>query len=186
MDEEADNDEGDGAQREVDVEAPSPGNFVTARVSSADYRYTSVNKRCLHERAAQNWADNRGHSHGSSQHANVARPCLQRGRASQNDDGARIQARGAHACNGAAGDEGARVGCSRAYKTPQLEDGDGDQVHDPGGENGEQLAEQQLEGARGEEVGGGIPANVAEGMEVVSDPGDGGGDDGFVPLQPPE
>jgi hypothetical protein len=47
-------------------------------------------------------------------------------------------------------------------------------------EDSEQFAKQHLEGARGEEVGAGIPANIADGMEVVSDPRDSIGDDGLV------
>ena len=43
-----------------------------------------------------------------------------------------------------------------------------------------EFAEEELECAGGEKVGGTVPAHVVEGIELVSDAGDGGGDDHVV------
>ena len=57
-----------------------------------------------------------------------------------------------------------------------LEEQDGAEEHAFDGPECVDLAEEELEGAVGEQVGGAVPADVGYGLEVVCDLGDGGCD----------
>ena len=76
-------------------------------------------------------------------------------RLGQGDDeiGARKDAGGAQAGDGAPDDEGGAVGRDAADEGAELEDGDGDEVDRLDGEEGVQFAEDELEPGGGEEVG---------------------------------
>ena len=106
----------------------------------------------------------------------VQRPLPQRDRVHHHDDGAREDARGSQARDGASDDERIRVVGRAADSGPDFEDENGAQEDYFGGIEGVDFAEEELEGAIREEVGATVPADVGDGVEVVSDAGDGGCD----------
>jgi hypothetical protein len=110
---------------------------------------------------------------------------------------AREDPRAAHARDGPPDDQGDGVRRHPADETSQLEDGDGGEVDPFDGEVGVELAEEQLEGGRGQQVRRAIPADVwpatsaqarnetlggltRQAVELIGDVGDGGGDNGVV------
>jgi hypothetical protein len=87
-----------------------------------------------------------------------------------------------HACRSRAGDRSPdnkrrRIRRRAADQRADLEEQDRGHVDAFCGVEGVDLAEEEHEGAAGEEEGGAVPGDVGEGVEVVGDAGDGGCDD---------
>ncbi len=153
----------DGAERQVDVEAPAPR------------QVRAVGEGAAHERPGD-----RGYAVHATDEAHEDGARLERHSVADDEDGAREDARGAEAGDGAAEDERRRVGGDAADERAELEDEKGGHVGPLDGVEGVDLAVDELEAARGQQVDGHEPANVVEGVELVGDAGDGGRDDGVV------
>ena len=110
----------------------------------------------------------------------IDRPLRQRNDVHHNHDRPGEDARIAQAGERPPDDEGHRAGRRPAQRGPQLEEPDGDEEDPFGRVERVDATEEQLRGALGEQVRAAVPPRVAEGLEVVGDAGDGGGDDGAV------
>lgn len=160
-DEECENDAGDDTKRDVDDEAPPPG--------------CAVGKCTTDKRTAQ--AGNAKHARG---YAKQSRAPLHGRRMHQNKCASWEYACGTEARDGPAHDEGRRVRGGSAYDRAQLENSEGDEEDDFDRQGRVELAIGDLEGRRGEEIGGGVPAHILDCLELICDDGHCRGDDGLV------
>ena len=112
-----------------------------------------IRKRAAHQRSRHG----RDAVHAADE-AGVDGPLAQGHGVGDDEQSAREEARGAEAGDGAADDEGGRVGRDAADERAELEDEEGEQEDPLDAEEGVELAEEQLEGARREQVGRGVPA----------------------------
>lgn len=108
------------------------------------------------------------------------RPPSQRHRINNDNNRATINARTPQPRDRSSDNKYDRIGRRATYSRTDFEEDDGGDKDPFGGVVGIKLAEGELEGARGEHVGGAVPADVVEGVEIVGDAGDGGRDDGAV------
>ncbi|GAO17983.1 hypothetical protein UVI_02060080 [Ustilaginoidea virens] len=97
-----------------------------------------------------------------------------------NEESAGEDAGGAEAGYGAAEDQADRVGRRTAHQRADFEEQDGEEVDPFDRVKGVELAKDELHGARGEEVGGAVPAHVLDGVELVCYSGDRRRDDCVV------
>ena len=107
---------------------------------------------------------------------------MKRDKIHNDDDCPREDARGARPSHGAANDEGDGIGRGAADGGTDFEEADGAEKDPFGVVKGIDSAHDELEGAAGEHVGAGVPADVVEGVEFIGDCRDGGCDDGTVLL----
>ena len=156
-------DEGDsdGPKRQVDVEAPAPADVVG-------------------EGSAHEGPGNRGNAVHGAYHTHVYGPLTQRNTPLDNEESAGEDAGGAEAGYGAAEDQADRVGRRTAHQRADFEEQDGEEVDPFDRVKGVELAKDELHGARGEEVGGAVPAHVLDGVELVCYSGDRRRDDCVV------
>lgn len=159
--EQDDDGQSNAAEGQVDVEAPAPRNVGR-------------------EGAADEGAQDGGDAEDGAGHALVEGALVQRHGVHDDDDAAGEDAGRPDALDGAADDEGHGARGGAAQGGPDLEQHDGDGVDGADGIEAVQLAEQQLEGGRGEQVGGAVPADVGQRVEFVGDGGNGRGDDQAV------
>ena len=89
-------------------------------------------------------------------------------------------ARGARTSYCTTDDECDRAGSRPADGRANFEDADGAEEDPLGVIKGIDSAHDELEGAAGEHVGAGVPADVVEGVKFISDCGNSGCDDGTV------
>jgi hypothetical protein len=99
---------------------------------------------------------------------------------SDDGEGAREDASAANTCDHTSHDKNCGSGSRPAYGRTNLEDDDGDQVDPFDGVVRVQLAVEELEGARGEQICRAIPADVVDGAKVVTDAWDCCGNDGVI------
>ena len=102
---------------------------------------------------------------------------MQRYRIDDDDNDAGHDTSRADSGDCSADDEGHRSRGRAANGRSSFEQEDGSQEDCLDAEEGIELAEEQLEGAVGEEVGTAIPANVGNRVEIISNAGDRRGDD---------
>ncbi|GJC89739.1 hypothetical protein ColLi_12577 [Colletotrichum liriopes] len=159
--EEEDEDHGNAADGQVDVEAPSPG-------------------RLLREDAAEQRPCHGGDAPHAADKPESQRPLVEGHRVAEDDNGAGEQTGGPDAGDGAADNEGGRVRRQGADEGADLEDGDGDEVGVLDAEELVDCAVHGLQGGRGEEVRCAIPANVLDAAVLRRDGAEGRGDDGLV------
>ena len=93
------------------------------------------------------------------------------------DDGSREDAGGASTSNCAANDKGSGVGSSATYCRADLKQSDGVDEDPLGVIKGVDSTHDELKGAASEHVGAGVPSNVVERVEFISDCRDGGYND---------
>lgn len=153
----------DGSKRQVDIEAPPPGNLCR-------------------ERAAQQRSDNGSDTKDGPESALILGAAVQRDGVDHDDNGAREDARAADARDGTADYEGGAVGRGTAHGGADLEKDDGAEENALDGEEDVELAKEELEGAGCQEVGASVPAYVGDGVKVICDLGDCCGDDEAVLL----
>ncbi len=128
VEEEGDADDSDGANGQVDVEAPAPRDLVG-------------------EDAAQKRAGNRGDSEHGADEARVYGPLAQRHRVGNDDQRAREDARRAEPGDSAADNQRLRVRRRAADERTQLEESNCDKENPFDGEKGVELSEHQLKRA---------------------------------------
>jgi hypothetical protein len=156
-------DGGEAPDRQVDVEAPPPGD-VRGEGPAEDGP--------AHRRKRIHRAKN-PHDH---------RPSCRRHRERHNTRAPHREARAAEPRDGAPDDERGGAGRDAAEQAAEFEDEEGDEEGGLEGEEAVDLARGGLARAHGHEVGGGVPGDVVEAVEVVGDFGDGGADDGLCLL----
>ena len=145
LEEEHDDAAGDGAERQVDVEAPAPGDVVG-------------------EGAAHEGAGHAGDAVHGADEARVDGPLPQRHRVGDDEQRAREQPRAAQPRDGPPHDQRRRVGRHAADQAAHLEDEEREQEGPLDAEEGVELAEEQLEGARREQIGRAVPAAAMRGQ----------------------
>lgn len=141
--------------------APSPGRVISEHATK---RRSKANSDTKHTQ------------HNTQEHG----PLSQLNRQPNNSKRALIQPRGTHTGDSAASDEDGRIGCSGAKHRANLEDQNRSEIDLLCAEVAKQSAEGGLERSDGEEIGGAVPLDVVEGLEVCGDAGDGDGDYGCI------
>lgn len=132
------------------------------------------------ERSTQNRSNDAGNAISATNKVSVNSPFLKRHRISADNLCPGENASRAESSNGYPDNKRHRIRCGAANEGTKLEQGEGGEKTPLHVEVGVEFAEEELECAGGEEVGGIVPAHVVEGLELVSDAGDGGSDDCVV------
>ena len=132
------------------------------------------------ERSTQKRSNDARNAISATNKARVNSPFLKRYRISADNLCPRENASRAESSNGSPDDKRHRTRCGAANQGPKLEQGEGGEKNPLDVEVGIEFAEEELECAGGEEVGGTVPAHVVEGLEFVSDAGNGGSNDCVV------
>jgi len=132
------------------------------------------------ESTAEQGARDRGDPPHAANGAKGHGPLGERQGVAEDDDGAGEEAGGTDAGDGAADDEGVGVGSQGADQAADLEDEDGRQVGVFDAEDAVQGAVCGLQGRRGQEVRGAVPADVLDARELLGQAAQGRRDDGLV------
>lgn len=147
-----------GRLTKVDVETPSPCELLSEGSS--------------HQRPC-----NRGNTvHGTNETKESRTPLHAHGMC-KNNKCAGEDPRTPHTSDGASDNESHRSRRERTNQGSNLEDGEGNEQDPFDVEHGVELSEEQLERAGCQEVGGAVPADVVEVVELICDARDGYGDD---------
>ena len=141
LEEEEDAGDGDGADGQVDVEAPTPADVIG-------------------EGSTEQRAGDGGDAVHGAYEAGVDGSLAQRNRVGDDDERPGEDAGGADAGDGTANDERIRRRCSAAHQRAKFEDADGAQKDPLDGEEGVKLAEHQLEGTAGVRARASVPARA--------------------------
>lgn len=147
-----------GGLTKVDVETPSPCELLS---EGSSHQRSSNGCNAVH---GTNETKERGtplHAHGMC----------------KNDECAGEDTRTSHTSNGASDNERHRSWRERTNQGADLEDGKGNEQDPFDVEHGVELSEEELERAGRQEVGGAVPADVVEVVELICDARDGYGDD---------
>lgn len=153
MEEEDDECARDTSERKVDVEAPSPSDVVG-------------------EGTTHQWASNGGNAVHGTDHASVGRSLAQGNSVRDNEDSAREDTGTAHSGDRSANDKCYGVGGCTTDQGADFEDGESGEVDPFEVQEGVHLSEEELEGASCEEVGGAVPADIINRLELVRNFGD--------------
>ena len=117
--------------------------------------------------------------HGTNQ-SGVDGSLRERNGVCDNDQAAREDARASGSCYGTTNDQSDRIRCHTANERAELENADGSQEDPFDAEESVDFTELELEGTGCEKVGGRVPADIVEGMELVGNSGYGGRDDSVI------
>ena len=147
--------------RQVNVKAPPPTNM-------------------LGKRSTQEWSNDASNAISATDEPRVNSPFLQWHRIGTDDLRSREDARRAESSNRSPHDKGHRIRRGAANQGPEFEEEECGEEDPFDVEVAVEFAEEELEGAGGEEVGGTVPTDVVEGLELVGNARDSGGDDGVV------
>lgn len=154
VEQEGDDDEGDAADGQINVEAPAPRDVGG-------------------KSAADEGPDDGGETKDGAEQALVEWPLVQRDGVDDNNNDAREDAGGAHAGDGATNNKNGRAGRRAADGRADLEQQHGRHEGELDREEGVDLAKHQLERGRRQQVRRAVPADVLEGFEFIRDAGDG-------------
>ena len=132
------------------------------------------------ERSTQQRSNDAGNAISATNKAGVNSPFLKRHRISADNLCPGENASRAESSNSSPYNKRHRIRCGAANQGTKLEQGEGGEKNPLCVEVGIEFAEEELECAGGEEVGGSVPTHVVEGLKLVSNVGDGGSDDCVV------
>ena len=132
------------------------------------------------ERSTQEWSNNASNAVSATNEPGINRPFLQWHRIGTDYLRSREDPRRAESSNRSPHDKGHRTRRGAANQRTEFEQGECGEEDPFDIEVAVEFAEEELEGAGGKEVGGTVPTHVVEGLELVGNARDGGGDDGVV------
>lgn len=145
---------GHGADWKVDVETPSPCELLG---EGSSHQWSSDGGNTVH-------GTNETKERGALFHAHGMR---------KDDKGTSEDTSTSHTSDGAADNESHRCRRQSANQGSDLENGEAGEEDPFDVEHGVELSEEQLEGAGCQEVGGTVPADVVEVVELICDAGNG-------------
>ena len=128
------------------------------------------------ERSTQKRSNDAGNAISATDKPRIHSPFLKRHCVSADNLCPRENPSRAESSNRSSNDERHRTRRGAANQGTKFEQGEGGQKHPLYVEISIEFAEEELECAGGEEVGGTVPAHVVEGFELISYAGNGGGD----------
>lgn len=134
----------------------------------------------ISERSTQKRPNDAGNATGATNKPRENSPFLKRHRISADNLCPRENPSRTESSNRSPNDKRHRTRCGAANEGTKFKQGEGGQKNPLYVDVSVEFAEEELECAGGEKVGGTVPAHVVEGVELVSDVGDGGGDDRIV------
>ena len=132
------------------------------------------------KRSTQEWSNNASNAISATNEPRINGPFLQWHRIGTDYLRSRKDPRRTESSNRSPNDKGHRIWRGAANQGTEFEKGECAEENPFDVEVAVEFAEEKLKGAGGEEVGGTVPTDVVEGLELVGNTRDGRGDDGVI------